>query len=237
MKLFFLDLDGTLAAIRRKPSQTTVSSQTRKTVQRLANDRTHRVYLVTGRSMVAGRRILKLKKVKYIGNHGFEMPAGLLPVLIQRRINVLKPQIRKICRDLRKIFKDMPKVLIEDKKYSASVHYRQVAPKQRASFSQRLERYRQQNKYREILWHKGNKLWEILPKVSWNKGAAVKQVMKQFPGAYPIAVGDDRTDEDMFKAIGNRGTTIKVGLGRTSANTRIQLRSQVMRRLEKLCRS
>jgi trehalose 6-phosphate synthase/phosphatase len=41
------------------------------------------------------------------------------------------------------------------------------------------------------------------------------------PYDFIMAIGDDFTDEDMFKALPKRAFTIKVGLGKTRARYRV----------------
>lgn len=62
---------------------------------------------------------------------------------------------------------------------------------------------------------KGKKVREIRPPVNWNKGRAVEKILKlgrKRTGRkrIPLCIGDDRTDEDIFRLLKNRGYTVKV---------------------------
>jgi trehalose-phosphatase len=66
----------------------------------------------------------------------------------------------------------------------------------------------------------GKEILEILPAIDWNKGKAAKQVLLleslQKKSFIPICVGDDVTDEDLFRVFRNKGLTVRVG--RSSAS-------------------
>ncbi len=57
---------------------------------------------------------------------------------------------------------------------------------------------------------------------SSNKGSAVSWVRQQFPDARIIAIGDDRTDDDMFAALRDDELAIGVGANRTRARRHLQ---------------
>jgi trehalose-6-phosphatase len=75
-----------------------------------------------------------------------------------------------------------------------------------------------QKKYRgsPIIWKKGKKIWNVVLTKSWNKGKAALLLIKHMKNPFPVAIGDDRTDWDMFRAIGKRGITIQVGMLKNS---------------------
>lgn len=55
-----------------------------------------------------------------------------------------------------------------------------------------------------------------------SKKRAVQDLLERWPGRVPIAIGDDRTDEDMFDAVNaGAGYGIKVGEGDTAARFRL----------------
>jgi trehalose-phosphatase len=68
-----------------------------------------------------------------------------------------------------------------------------------------------------LVWRKGKKVWELRPDVSWGKGHMADYLAKKYPGALTIAIGDDVTDEDMFKVLKRRGLTARVGFSKLSA--------------------
>ena len=67
-------------------------------------------------------------------------------------------------------------------------------------------------KYASFVAREGRKVVEIRPRLEWDKGHAIKWLLKEVLPAstLPIYIGDDVTDEDAFAAI-PQGITIRVG--------------------------
>jgi trehalose 6-phosphate phosphatase len=71
----------------------------------------------------------------------------------------------------------------------------------------------------EIVLSPGKEAFEIRPSVEWDKGKTVLWLLEKTTVAggelpWPICVGDDRTDEDAFRVIRDRGLTVFVGAPR-----------------------
>ena len=86
----------------------------------------------------------------------------------------------------------------------------------------------------------GKKVYELLPDVDWDKGKALLWLLATLrsgrPKARPIYIGDDRTDEDAFRALGQRGVGILVSEQPRSTAARYALKnpSEVERFLQEL---
>jgi len=83
----------------------------------------------------------------------------------------------------------------------------------------------------------GKKVFEVMPETDWNKGAAVLKIAGMLPfgrKALPVYFGDDRTDEDAFRALRPLGgLTVRVGRGRdTKAEFAVDTPAQVVEILE-----
>ena len=68
--------------------------------------------------------------------------------------------------------------------------------------------------HRELRRINGKKVYELLPDIDWDKGKAVIWLLEtlglEHENALPIYIGDDRTDEDAFRALEQRGVGILV---------------------------
>ncbi len=69
------------------------------------------------------------------------------------------------------------------------------------------------------------KVYEVRPAVPWDKGKAIKLLMKKYgrggrkSGLLPIYIGDDFTDEDAFKIIEKYGEGISIFVGEENHDT------------------
>jgi trehalose 6-phosphate phosphatase len=109
-----------------------------------------------------------------------------------------------------------PGAWVEDKGLSATLHYRNVDTPLTSSllFSvrRRLSEFSGSFAYRA-----GKKAFEIRPKVGWDKGSALQYIQERTgPFDLCICIGDDRTDESMFRA-NPGGINVRVGCGRPTA--------------------
>ena len=57
---------------------------------------------------------------------------------------------------------------------------------------------------------RGNKMVEVKP-TEYSKGSEVQRILNQRSYDFILAIGDDVTDEDMFRALPEKAVTIKVG--------------------------
>ena len=212
--ILFLDFDGTLVPIVREPNRAVLSATTRQLLRSLSQQIP--IVIISGRSLNDIKSRIRLSGLTYIGNHGFEIRGRSLKFRIRNAIR-WRRWIRRLSRELKTIFSDMPGIQVEDKGYSLSVHYRQAqrGERQRAArmFSRKMRPYEDQKQVR--IYH-GKAVWEVRPPIEWHKGHAVIWVLKQpvFRGRWPLYMGDDTTDQDAFRAIRNRGLGIMVGPSR-----------------------
>ncbi|HVU75611.1 MAG TPA: trehalose-phosphatase [Candidatus Paceibacterota bacterium] len=227
----FLDFDGTLSPIVRDPGSAKIPGETRVLVEKLA-ERMH-VYVVTGRALKDIRARAPLTGVEYAGNHGLEYTREGRA----HRGRVSSHALEDIRQAVRasKSLSAIAGAFAENKKYSVSFHYRNVAAQQVPEFMRIVK---------AILWPivargrtevlEQKKVIEIRVRGA-NKGAFVLAALKRLPkGALGIYVGDDTTDEDAFKALQD-GITIRVGEKKESAAQYfVESQTEVVRLLEML---
>ena len=81
----------------------------------------------------------------------------------------------------------------------------------------------------------GNKVVEIKPP-EFTKGSEVLRRMDKQNYDFVLAIGDDTTDEDMFRVLPPDGVSVKVGNFSQAAKYRIPLQSSVVPFLTNLIR-
>jgi alpha,alpha-trehalase len=207
----FLDFDGTLAPIVERPELAAMAAPMRAAVRRLA--RRCPVAVVSGRDLADVRARVGLRGLNYAGSHGFDIagPRGLRhahPMGVQAL-----PRLDAAERELRQALAAIDGAIVERKRFSIAVHFRLVPG---ADDVAAVERAVDAALQREpgLRRRGGKKVFELLPDIDWDKGAAVRWLLAALglarPEVLPIYVGDDLTDEDAFRAIAGRGLGIAV---------------------------
>lgn len=239
-KLVLLDFDGTLVSIAQTPSEVFVKPQTRDVLLELSHTPHVRLAIVSGRPLKELYSYLRLPRVFYIANHGLEIKGrGLSLPPTAKKARQLKHLIRLLAKKFENIFKGAYEgILVEDKRFTLSLHYRSLSKQQLTLFLEMVDFLKEKYKKYPLRWTHGKKVWEVQPSVFWGKGEAVFYLMKKFPEAVPVAVGDDRADEAMFKSVKNKGIAIRVGRSKNSeANYYLQSPYDVRVFLQKLCQT
>lgn len=213
----FLDFDGTLTPIVETPDKAVLSDEMRALLQRLMALPACKVAVISGRELRDLKEKVRLKNVAYVGNHGFEIEGEDINFhsLVSLRARTALDRIKA---EAAKIAVQFPGVLIEDKGATLSIHYRLVDPKMEKDFIGSLERtVRPCIQEKELRMVEGKKVFEFRPPVAWDKGKAVRWLLKQLmvkegkADVLPVFIGDDRTDEDVFSDLKDSGVTIVVG--------------------------
>ncbi|MDD5737090.1 MAG: trehalose-phosphatase [Candidatus Omnitrophica bacterium] len=225
MVYLFLDYDGTIVPIADTPAKAVIPKRTKELLRRLALAGGFKLAVISGRSLKDVKKMVGVRGIVYSGNHGIEVSGpGIRPRSFAPA--GFRGLIKRIAGDLRKRMAGVNGVVLEDKGYSLSVHYRLVSrkdiPRVRKAFRAATARYIAGGKARAGA---GKMVLEIKPPVDWDKGKLVMWLLaRQRPSAgrgrpvLPVYIGDDITDEDAFAALGNKGITVFVGKpGRTKA--------------------
>ena len=222
----FFDYDGTLTPIRKLPSQAVLDPATRFLLRKLSLLPLVRVSIVTGRGMTDIRRLISLPNISYAANHGFELHFYDGTSWINPRAQETKPILRKLRSRLRQELRRFPLAMVEDKHATLSIHFRNVPAAQvhkvRSIVRQVVKPYDTQVR----ITH-GKKVLEIRPQGTWGKMEAVRELSKTFPQSVrPLSlfIGDDTTDEDVFRELRRSGVTIRVGK-KTGTAARYYVRS------------
>ncbi|MBZ0166209.1 MAG: trehalose-phosphatase [Candidatus Omnitrophica bacterium] len=206
----FLDYDGTLTPIVATPELAIISDDMRELVKKAAT--MHTTAIVSGRATADVRSKVLVEGIYYAGSHGFEIvdPAGAVHQNAQAA--EIRATVEQIFAQLTTRLSDIPGALVEDVKYTISVHYRLVAeehfPKIEAAVNDILKEYPQ---FRRT---SGKKVFEIRPDIPWDKGKAVEWILRELNFTVDkniaIYIGDDTTDEDAFAVLQGKGFGILV---------------------------
>ena len=111
----------------------------------------------------------------------------------------------------------VPGSFTEEKEYSLAWHYRKADPE--LGEIRACELFDNLNEYlanTELQVMRGKKVIEVRP-MEINKGEATNHFLIQKKWKFILAIGDDLTDEDIYKILPSSAFSIKIGYGTTQA--------------------
>lgn len=195
------DFDGTLSPIVGHPSEAQLLPETLEILSKAAACRRLTLAVISGRGLADIRNRVPLD-IAFGGNHGLEI-AGSDWSYEHEEARELRPTLMRACEALTPVARRWPGAWVEDKGLSATLHFRGVDPEGRSSLlfdARRALRIFEPG----LVFRMAKLALELRPDVLWDKGDALRYIReKAGPFAACISLGDDRTDEAMFRA--NRG--------------------------------
>jgi trehalose 6-phosphate phosphatase len=208
------DLDGTLAPITPKPDAARVPIATRSALAHLCRRSDTTVGVVSGRRLAEVVRMLSgvERKLFLAGIHGYEArtPGGRVG---RRWTPAEEGAGTRLQRALDAALQRFPRVRTERKGPVVAVHTRGASPGERRLVRATVRRLLPAG-HRLLA---GRRVLELRPVRGPTKADAVRWIATARPGAALLYVGDDRTDEDAFRALGSGDVAVLVGGARTSA--------------------
>jgi trehalose 6-phosphate phosphatase len=232
--LLMCDFDGTLVPIQGDPGKCILLPEIRNQLAMIVHAGDSHVAILSGRSLADILKRVPMKGIYHAGSHGLEI-AGPNIQYVHPKALVAKTIIDRIRRKVEKEIVHIEGILIEKKKFSFTLHYRMADKTDRAFVRKTFCKIISENsKKQNMAILKGKKVLELVPNVSWDKGKAALMIIKQLGGTcLPIYIGDDVTDETAFKALSERGITIRVGFSKkTAAQYYIRDQREILRILQ-----
>ena len=236
LRTLLLDLDGTLAPIAPAPDEARVPPPLLAALRRLLG-RGWSVAVVSGRAASQVRSLVPVRGVRIFGSHGAEgsWDGGARP----RPPRAALEKLATLETRARRLARAVPGAYVERKPLGIALHDRKVARGDLATWRQRACALLAAADLDGLEVLRGRRVIEVRP---WghHKGRVVEELLA---AARPrgrdrslLALGDDRTDEDMFRALRGRGLTVRVGRRDVTslAERRLPSPSAVRRFLEDL---
>jgi trehalose 6-phosphate synthase/phosphatase len=219
--LLLLDYDGTLVPFTPTPELARPDPEVLTLLRALAARPDTEVHLVSGRPQEVLQEWLGDLPIWLHAEHGFlsRSPETRQWVAAAELVGSWREPVLAM---LREITQRTPGSLVEVKAAALAWHYRMADPETGARRANELRLHLNQllsNQPVEIL--AGNRVIEIRP-YGVHKGRIVPALSPERQAATTIvAIGDDRTDEDLFNALPPEAITIRVGPGSTRARFRL----------------
>jgi trehalose 6-phosphate phosphatase len=210
--LLGFDFDGTLAPIVAQPSRARMRVTTRRLLSQVA--RIYPCVVISGRTRGdLTNRIGRLPLWHLFGNHGLEPWAETADAV---------GQVRQWVRHLRRELDGRTGIVVEDKRYSATVHYRRAPNRIRA----RTLIATATNGLANVRVLEGDHAVNLLLRDGANKGDALQRSRQILACTTAVYVGDDGSDEDAFGS-GPAHQLLAIRVGRAQVSSaRYYLRSQ-----------
>ena len=224
-RICFIDYDGTLAPFKKIPEDAKPTPEIFELLDQLNELEDTKMIIITGRDKDTFERWFGHKSYTLITEHGAWLKEKYQE---WKQLESAKNDWFTSILPVLETFTDRtPGSLIEEKNYSLAWHFRNVDPDLGKNRSIQLKSTIQHliaNHNLEIL--EGDKVIEI--KVSGiNKGKAACKMLMNKSYDFIFAIGDDWTDEYMFKELPKDAFTVKVGLKKTIAKYYLEDTKQV----------
>jgi trehalose 6-phosphate phosphatase len=208
----FLDYDGTLTPIVDRPQDAIISERVREAVSGLAARCT--VCVVSGRDRPVVQELMGVHDLVVAGSHGFDIWSPNEGTIEHEAASGFEDLLARVTARLQEELGSIDGAVVEPKRASVAAHYRLVAAARRPEVEEVIERLLAEHR-EELKVTPGKMVYEIQPKIDWDKGRAVLHLLRALEldndDVVPIYVGDDITDEHAFAALADRGVGVFVG--------------------------
>lgn len=232
-RVVLLDYDGTLVPFHREPDKAVPGVQLHDTLLKLCADSRNQVAIISGRSKDFLERWFGELPLHLVAEHGasYRLVGGEWVSVWERDRSWKIPFMRAMLRAARRC----PGSTVEEKGTSLVWHFRNADPINGLRVAQELREDMEVSLHgdEEFRIVDGNHIVEVRP-ASFDKGSAASKLFGDLRHGFVLAIGDDRTDEDLFSVIPSMGYAIKVGKGSTLARYHLRDPADVLQLLEAL---
>ncbi|MGB3635383.1 MAG: trehalose-phosphatase, partial [Rubrobacteraceae bacterium] len=198
----FLDYDGTLTSIVDRPEDAVISESMRDAVSGLAERCT--VCVVSGRDRPVVQELMGLNNLVVAGSHGFDIWSPEEGTIEHDAGGGYEELLDETKARLKEEVGSIEGASIEPKKASVAVHYRLVSEDERQKVKQSVDQILSDHP-EDLKMTPGKMVYEIQPKLDWDKGKAVLYLLETLEldrdDIVPMYLGDDHTDEHAFEAL------------------------------------
>ncbi|MEW6096025.1 MAG: bifunctional alpha,alpha-trehalose-phosphate synthase (UDP-forming)/trehalose-phosphatase, partial [bacterium] len=231
-RIIFLDYDGTLVPIVSKPELAVPNEEINMILKKICELPNTDVVLISGRAKNTLQTWFGNLNINFIAEHG----AWLKHINNDwETIKPLKNDWKKQIIPILEIHTDrLPGSFIEEKEYSIVWHYRRSDPELASIRAKELADYLVNFTANiDIQVLRGSKVIE-LRNSGINKGNAAIQFLSKNEYDFILAIGDDWTDEDLFKNLPEKAYSIRVGLTQSYARFNFHNYIEVIQLLKRL---
>jgi trehalose-phosphatase len=195
----YTDIDGTISKIALTPSAAAVEPRAIAALDRIRASGV-RVVAISGRAATDAHALVSLDAIDYAGNHGFELLTAN-GRQVPAEVELATSAVARALDEARAALPVLPSgVLVEDKTYTGSVHFR-LAEDQILAEAQLRVLLTDISARNGLALTEGRLVFELRPKLHINKGVFTAGDIRLHKLSRAAFLGDDITDLDGFAAI------------------------------------
>lgn len=231
-RLFLLDYDGTLVPFRGHPSSAKPTEKLLKWFQLILKDEKTNVVIISGRDRESLQNWFGILNIEMVAEHGVWIKEKSQDwKMLKPLLNDWKPQIIPILE----LYTDrLPGSFVEEKEYSIVWHYRRADPELGSLRAKELmDDIMAYVSNLDIQVFQGSKVIEIRS-AGVNKGIAGIYLMAKNNYDFILAIGDDWTDEDLFKVLPGTAYSIRVGMTQSYSRFNVNNYLEVHKLIEEM---
>ncbi|HWD93757.1 MAG TPA: bifunctional alpha,alpha-trehalose-phosphate synthase (UDP-forming)/trehalose-phosphatase [Verrucomicrobiae bacterium] len=231
-RAMLLDYDGTLVPFADTPKAAPPDAELMEIIAALAGDPASNVVIVSGRPRADLEEWFGALPISLIAEHGMWLRNKRED---WRRLKATPIEWKERVRPILQLYVDrLPGALLEEKEFSLAWHYRKADPEQASQRAQELmDDLSGYTRNIDVQVLEGNKVIEIR-NTGVNKGTAALEWLGLNPAEFILGIGDDWTDEDLFRALPETACSVRVGVAKTAARYHLTNHTTVRRLLREL---
>jgi trehalose 6-phosphate synthase/phosphatase len=231
-RALLLDYDGTLVPFAENPRLAQPDAELQELLSALSADPANDVIIVSGRPRRDLEDWFGRLPVALVAEHG---------VWLRRKgadwhmLKAITTEWKDRVRPILQLYVDrLPGALLEEKEFSLAWHYRRADPEQASMRAKELlDDMAGFTRNIDVQVLEGNKVIEVR-NTGVNKGTAAMEWLANAPPEFILSIGDDWTDEDLFRALPATAFSVRVGLANTAARYYLTSHTVVRRVLREL---
>lgn len=234
-RLLILDYDGTLVPFKKEPKDAIINHEIMELLRTINNHSDTDIYIISERNREFLNDVFGDSDLGLIAEHGVCIKH---PGKKWQQIHHFDKEWQPEIKDILQLYTDRtPGSFIEEKNSSLAWHYRKADPdlgNKRAWELNDSLRDLLSNQNIEVI--EGKKVLEV-KQSGINKGLTAEMLMQQKDYEFVLAMGDDWTDENMFRIIDEHNISVKIGMEQTQANYFIDTSEKVLQFLRRITKT
>jgi trehalose 6-phosphate synthase/phosphatase len=231
-RALLLDYDGTLVPFAAEPRTARPDAEVIEVLTALGNDPANDVVIISGRPRQTLMEWFGKLPVSLVAEHGVWLRDKDAD---WRMLKTMTADWKERVRPILQLFVDrLPGALLEEKEFSLAWHYRRADPDQASLRAKELlDDLTGFTRNIDVQVFEGNKVIEVRNS-GVNKGTAAQEWLAGRTTDFILGIGDDWTDEDLFRALPANACSVRVGAATTAARYFLVNPTAVRRMLREL---